>query len=69
MAKTVSKAYKGFCPDCNAPIIVERRIDVGSHLHCPKCGIELEVLSLSPFELDYAYSGEWGEEEEEGEDD
>lgn len=57
----------GFCPDCDATITVGREVKVGNRLNCPECGVELEVMSLSPFELDYADFEEWGEEEEEWE--
>jgi len=71
MSRTVSRMLKGFCPDCDAPITIGRHVDVGSRLDCPRCGVELEVLSLSPFELDYAdfegWEEEWEEEEEEEE--
>ncbi len=56
---------RGFCPDCDAMITVGREVKVGTLLNCPECGVELEVLSLSPFELDYADFEEWEEEEEE----
>ncbi|MEA3346310.1 MAG: lysine biosynthesis protein LysW [Chloroflexota bacterium] len=56
---------KGFCPDCGATITVGPEVKVGTRLDCPECGVELEVVSLSPFELDYTYFDEWEEEEEE----
>jgi len=61
---------KGFCPDCDATITVGREVKVGARLSCPECSVELEVLSLSPFELDYAdfeeLDEDWEEEEGEG---
>jgi alpha-aminoadipate carrier protein LysW len=57
---------RGFCPDCDAMITVGREVRVGTRLDCPQCGVELEVLSLSPFELDYADFEDWEGDEEEG---
>ena len=41
------------CPDCEAEIDVDDfDVDRGDRLSCPECGVTLEVVSLSPIELD-----------------
>lgn len=42
------------CPDCGRKIEL-RQLKVGEELVCPHCGAELEVVSLEPVELDWAY--------------
>jgi lysine biosynthesis protein LysW len=57
------------CPKCENPIQLGRNVDLGVLITCPECHWLLEVISLSPLELDYALRDEgweeWGEEEEE----
>jgi len=53
------------CPECDAEIEVDEfDVDKGDQLSCPECGTNLEVVSLSPIELDVA-----PDEDEEEEDD
>ena len=41
------------CPTCGAEIEVEESdVDRGDLVSCTECGSNLEVTSLSPFELD-----------------
>ncbi|MGQ9500914.1 MAG: lysine biosynthesis protein LysW [Anaerolineae bacterium] len=51
------------CPECDAEIILRDDTLVGEIVQCPDCGVELEVLSLNPPELDLAPAEEedWGE--------
>ena len=42
------------CPDCDAAVVVGSQLNLGDRLLCPGCGVELEVLSLRPFEMEYA---------------
>jgi alpha-aminoadipate/glutamate carrier protein LysW len=43
------------CPECDAEIeIDEFDVDKGDQLSCPECGSNLEVVGLSPIELDLA---------------
>jgi alpha-aminoadipate/glutamate carrier protein LysW len=52
------------CPDCEADIeIDEYDVDKGEIISCPECGIDLEVVGLSPLELDVAPQDEEGWEE------
>jgi alpha-aminoadipate carrier protein LysW len=53
------------CPECDAEIEVDEfDVDKGDQLSCPECGSNLEVVSLSPIELDIA-----PDEDEDDEDD
>ena len=43
------------CPECDADIDVDEfDVDKGDQLSCPDCGSNLEVIGLSPIELDLA---------------
>jgi alpha-aminoadipate carrier protein LysW len=43
------------CPECDADIeIDEYDVDKGEIISCPECGVELEVVGLSPLDLDKA---------------
>ena len=49
------------CPECEADIELDAYdVDKGEVISCPECGVDLEVLGLSPLELDLApEEGEW----------
>ncbi|MGD2206404.1 MAG: lysine biosynthesis protein LysW [Anaerolineae bacterium] len=51
------------CPECAAELNLASDLEVGEILVCPDCGIELEVMGLTPIELDLAPEVEedWGE--------
>ncbi|MCL7454942.1 MAG: hypothetical protein M8467_18045 [Anaerolineae bacterium] len=56
-----------FCPDCEEPIQLGERPKVGQRVTCRSCGAELEVIEVSPLELDWAFEGpidDWQEDEE-----
>jgi alpha-aminoadipate carrier protein LysW len=56
------------CPECDAEIEVdEYDVDKGDLISCPECGTNLEVVGVSPVELDLA--GDEDEDEEDAEDD
>jgi len=43
------------CPECDAEIEVDEfDVDKGDQLSCPECGSNLEVVAMSPLELDLA---------------
>ena len=43
------------CPECDAEIEVDEfDVDKGDQLSCPECGSNLEVVGMSPLELDLA---------------
>ena len=54
------------CPACDAEVeLDEFDVDKGEIVSCPECGVDLEVVGLSPIELDVVAPGEedddWGE--------
>jgi alpha-aminoadipate carrier protein LysW len=43
------------CPECEGEVeIDEYDVDKGEIISCPECGVELEVVGLSPLQLDLA---------------
>jgi len=57
------------CPECDAEIEVDEfDVDKGDQLSCPDCGSNLEVVGLSPIELDLAPDDD-EEDDDEDEDD
>jgi lysine biosynthesis protein LysW len=54
-----------YCPDCDEKIVLKTTPEVGQRITCPHCESELEVISVDPLELDWAYDWEWEDEEEE----
>ena len=60
------------CPECDAEIEVDEfDVDKGDQLSCPDCGSNLEVVGLSPIELDIALDDDEDDDDddEEAEDD
>jgi alpha-aminoadipate carrier protein LysW len=57
-----------YCPDCDGAITVSSEVELGQKIICPHCEAELEVISLDPLELDWAYDWSWEEDEEEEDD-
>ena len=56
------------CPECDAEIEVDEfDVDKGDQLSCPECGSNLEVVGLSPIELDIALDDD-EEEDDDAED-
>ena len=51
------------CLECVAEINLPDDVMENEIVTCPDCGVELEVISLTPMELDYAPEVEedWGE--------
>lgn len=59
-----------FCPECEGEFRVGPQLKVGQRITCPHCDAELEIIHLTPLELDWAYdepAPEWEDEEEEEE--
>ena len=77
MARPSNKMLVAECPECETKIRFPQAPQMGETLTCHECGEALQVVSLSPLELDWAYEdddyeeweGEEWEEEEEWEDD
>lgn len=44
-----------FCIDCEQPIKLDARPREGERIVCASCGAELEVISVEPVELDWAF--------------
>ena len=54
------------CPECGNPIQLSKDVKLEALITCPECDCLLEVISLNPLDLDYAFGDEvWEEEEEE----
>lgn len=51
------------CPECDADVEIPSDAMENELLSCSECGIELEIMSLDPIELDLAPEVEedWGE--------
>ena len=51
------------CPECAADITLEDGVEVNEIIVCPDCGVDLEVTSLNPAEVELAPMEEedWGE--------
>jgi len=56
------------CPECGNPVQLSKDVKLGTLITCSECDCLLEVISLNPIDLDYAFEGEEWEEEEEEED-
>jgi lysine biosynthesis protein LysW len=42
-----------FCPSCQEEIYIEGVPDLGQRVSCENCDLEIEVIWLYPFTLDY----------------
>lgn len=64
---------KTYCPSCDAIVSVDNP-RMGGMVTCRECGARLEVISTSPFEVDFPleeedeWEDEWEEEWEDEED-
>jgi lysine biosynthesis protein LysW len=55
------------CPACGSDIIIEDGVVVGDLASCNNCGVDSEIVSLSPLvlgQLESETSGDTAEEEE-----
>ena len=50
----------GSCPECAADVTLADDTLQGEIIQCPDCGVELEVRSLNPLQLELAPE-DWGE--------
>ncbi|MHB1294139.1 MAG: lysine biosynthesis protein LysW [Anaerolineae bacterium] len=53
------------CPGCDEDVRLSGRLKVGQHVSCPSCGSLLEVVSVGPVELDWAFEDEEDLDEDE----
>jgi lysine biosynthesis protein LysW len=51
-----------YCADCGGKILLDNSGELGLKLVCLHCDAELEVVSIDPPEVDWAY--DWDREEE-----
>jgi alpha-aminoadipate/glutamate carrier protein LysW len=59
MILPASEEEMALCPECDAEVeIDEYDVDKGEIISCPECGVDLEVVGLSPLELDLAPRGD-----------
>lgn len=58
MDQEVSEMSVGYCPDCDASIDVGNQPKKGQRVTCTGCNAYLEIVSLSPIELDWAYDSD-----------
>ena len=51
------------CPECEAEIVLDTNAEVGEIIVCPDCGVDLEIVSLSPAKVEVApmEQEDWGE--------
>lgn len=51
------------CPECEAQIELAAGTEVGEIIVCPDCGVDLEVTSVEPAEVQLApmEQEDWGE--------
>jgi alpha-aminoadipate carrier protein LysW len=64
-----SNMASAYCPDCDGRIALNPHATVGQRVTCPNCDSDLEVISVDPLELDWAYDWSWDDDEDEEEDD
>jgi lysine biosynthesis protein LysW len=62
-------ANSTYCPECDGKITLNPHASLGQKLSCPHCDADLEVISLEPLELDWAYDWSWDDEDEDYDDD
>jgi len=62
---------KTFCPECDAEFNIAKP-RLGGSVNCPDCGTELEVISVSPLEVDYPLDSygddDWDDDEDDSDD-
>ena len=51
------------CPDCGGPVDLGVRPSMHQLVSCPGCDADLEVISLDPPEVDWAYASSDDDEE------
>jgi lysine biosynthesis protein LysW len=56
-----SFAMSALCVECDTELNLGGRVRIGQKIVCPSCGVQLEVISTRPLEVDIAYDDgeEW----------
>ncbi|MCZ6492163.1 MAG: hypothetical protein O7A06_16730 [Acidobacteria bacterium] len=53
------------CPECEALVDMEQdEVEEGQILSCPECGVDLEIISTNPLEVELVEDEEELDEEE-----
>jgi len=53
------------CPECEALVDMEQdEVEEGQILSCPECGVDLEIISTNPLEVELVEEEEELDEEE-----
>jgi lysine biosynthesis protein LysW len=58
------KTQMGACPECDSNIVFHKQPTLGQKKKCPECLSELEVIGLSPIELDWEFEYEYVDDDE-----
>jgi lysine biosynthesis protein LysW len=64
MAKSLPKTLVAECPECGSNIRFHKPLRTGQIVICPECDEKLEVTSLDPLELDWAFDDDDDDYEE-----
>jgi alpha-aminoadipate/glutamate carrier protein LysW len=66
---------KTYCPECDSVVRLENPRE-GMIFPCPDCGVDLEVVSVDPFDVYFPYEedddwddDDWDDEDEDDDDD
>ena len=62
-AQVLVHRTKALCPDCGEGIAMNRAA-LAQRFTCPHCGVDLELISEDPLELDWAYDWSWDEDQD-----
>jgi alpha-aminoadipate/glutamate carrier protein LysW len=55
-----------YCPECETNLDIEEdEVDEGEIVSCPECGMDFEVITVSPIELKPVDEDEYEEDDEE----
>lgn len=49
----MDKQRKTNCLDCQKELELPEQAEIGDVLVCDECGVEMEIISVEPIELDY----------------
>jgi len=69
MDKVAKKTITASCPDCEEVIQLGTKPYQGQKITCPNCWAYLEIISLTPLELDWDTSQFEDEEDDDDDDD